>query len=343
MMVPTPQPPSTVVNLSDLDWTSVSNGLGVPELDQSNGGAATNDGGTLTLNGVSYTKGIGVHSNSEIHYDLNGLYSIFSADIGVDDSVGRKGSVVFQVWADGVKLYESGTMDGGDATKSVVVNVSGRNELVLIVTDASDGKANDNADWANAKLTLAPTLVGDANSTFLGLSQASDQTDKYGPIELNQSVGSDDANDGTTLSIGGKTFSKGIGTHSYSRLEYNVDGKYQAFVAEIGVDDDSGKNGSVTFEVWGDGVKLYDSGKVTGKMAAKTCVVPVAGKKQIWLVVTDADDGTKYDAADWANARLVGIIHFFLVTHKCGGGHLDPAALFIHLFRIFRSLYTLTP
>jgi hypothetical protein len=30
-------------------------------------------------------------------------------DVGVDDEVGVNGSVVFQVWADGAKIFDSGT------------------------------------------------------------------------------------------------------------------------------------------------------------------------------------------------------------------------------------------
>ena len=50
--------------------TSVKNGYGPAEKDQSNGGNLAGDGKILTLNGVTYTKGLGVHGNSEIVYDL---------------------------------------------------------------------------------------------------------------------------------------------------------------------------------------------------------------------------------------------------------------------------------
>lgn len=139
--------------LSDLAYNVISNGWGPVEKDKSNGEWNAGDGRTITLNGITYTKGLGVHAYSEIKYPISGICSNFSAKVGVDDEVGSNGSVVFQVWADGTKLYDSGTMTGTTATKTVNVSLTGKNELSLIVTDAGDNNFFDHADWANAKLT----------------------------------------------------------------------------------------------------------------------------------------------------------------------------------------------
>ena len=48
--------------LSDLPWTSMINGWGPAERDRSNGELGASDGATLTLNGVTYAKGLGVHA-----------------------------------------------------------------------------------------------------------------------------------------------------------------------------------------------------------------------------------------------------------------------------------------
>ena len=48
--------------LSDLTWTSMTNGFGPVEKDQSNGWNGTGDGRTLTLNGTTYAKGLGAPS-----------------------------------------------------------------------------------------------------------------------------------------------------------------------------------------------------------------------------------------------------------------------------------------
>ena len=60
--------------------------------------------------------------------------------VGVDDEVGSIGSVVFQVFVDGVLRYVSGIMTGATASKSVSVSLtSGATELRSSCTDAGDG------------------------------------------------------------------------------------------------------------------------------------------------------------------------------------------------------------
>src|SRR5690606_27530535 len=124
-----------------------------------------NDGRVLTINGRTYSKGLGVHANSEIVYDLGGNCSLFTSDIGVDAESGRRGSIVFQVLADGVSLFRSGTMVGNTGPQSVSVNLTGRKQLTLKVTSGGDGIDSDKGDWANAQLACgtdepAPTITG---------------------------------------------------------------------------------------------------------------------------------------------------------------------------------------
>jgi chitodextrinase len=152
---PTTPPPSgcTTVYLSDLSWTSATNGWGPAEKDRANGEQAAGDGPTLRLNGKTYAKGIGVHSHSEIVYQLGGTWSRFKADIGLDDSKDNSpGSIVFEVWADGQRLYQSGIMRAATATAQVDVDLTGRQQLRLVVTDAGNGVDSDHGDWADARL-----------------------------------------------------------------------------------------------------------------------------------------------------------------------------------------------
>jgi len=138
-------------SLSDLTWTSATNGWGPVEIDKSNGEKALGDGRTIKLNGVEYPKGLGTHAPAELKYALGGKYTAFAADVGVDDFSGN-GSVVFQVWADGTMLFESGLMRQDTATKAVNVSLAGKQELRLAVTDGGDGITNDVASWAGARL-----------------------------------------------------------------------------------------------------------------------------------------------------------------------------------------------
>ncbi len=139
------------VYVSDLTPSETPiNGWGPIELDSSNGEQAAGDGQTITLNGVTYDKGLGVHSYSEVTYDLGSQYTRFLSDVGVDDEA--NGTVVFRVLGDGVELYNSGVVAGNSPTQTVDVDVSGVNQLKLIVEDAGDGDGMDHADWAGARL-----------------------------------------------------------------------------------------------------------------------------------------------------------------------------------------------
>jgi hypothetical protein len=140
------------VSLADLTLDVVANGYGPLEKNMSNGDINANDGKTLTLEGVTYAKGLGVHADSEVNVALDGKYKTFLADVGVDDEVGANGSVEFKVIVDGQSVFESGVMTGGTATKNVNVDVTGKTELKLVVTNGGDGIDNDHADWAGARL-----------------------------------------------------------------------------------------------------------------------------------------------------------------------------------------------
>ena len=145
-----PRPcPALFDYVSDLDWEEISVGEhGVVRRDVSI------DGNDITLNGVVYHKGLGVHPYSEVTYYLGGEYSRFIADVGVDDEESSNvGSVVFQVLTDnGVELYNSGEMRFNSATQTINVNVAGVQRLKLRVTNAGDGDNSDHADWADARL-----------------------------------------------------------------------------------------------------------------------------------------------------------------------------------------------
>jgi len=140
---------------SDQPWTYMANELGPVERDMSNGGQAAGDGRTLTLNGLTYAKGLGAYAPSAIEFRPDPGCSNFTADIGVDDEVGNRGSVIFQVWGDGHKLYQSGEMVGTNATRNVTVNIQGVRSLRLTLV-AVDATTYDSADWANARLTCTP-------------------------------------------------------------------------------------------------------------------------------------------------------------------------------------------
>ncbi|MQB02321.1 MAG: hypothetical protein GEU78_19185, partial [Actinobacteria bacterium] len=68
-----------------------------------------------------------------------------------------RGSVVFEVWADDTRIYQSDVLTGGMPAHDIDVPISGAERLRLIVTDAYDGNTGDHADWADAHLACAPS------------------------------------------------------------------------------------------------------------------------------------------------------------------------------------------
>lgn len=123
------------------------------------------EGNPIRIGGREFKRGLGTHARSTIIYKLDGSFRFFSAWVGVDDEKGGAGTVVFQVFVDGRKAFESGVMRGKQPPKRVLVNIEGGRELRLVVTDAGDGISCDHADWADAKLLAGePEVRGGPSS-----------------------------------------------------------------------------------------------------------------------------------------------------------------------------------
>lgn len=147
---------SSGIYLSDLTWALATNGYGPVERDKSNGEIGANDGRTITLNGATYAKGLGIHAGSEITYNLAGRYSTFLSDIGIDDEQTDVmcGSVIFQVYVDNKLDFDSGVMTTTSVTKKINLNIAGKQTLRLVVKTNGE-YCGDHGDWAGARVTPA--------------------------------------------------------------------------------------------------------------------------------------------------------------------------------------------
>ena len=157
--------PQGTTYLSDDDWSLATNGWGPVERDHSNGEQDGGDGHPITINGTTYAKGLGVHANSEVDFNLANRCSMFSASLGVDDETGGHGSVVFQIWGDNTLFFDSGVVGGGGSARNIGVAVQGISTLKLVVTDAGDGNGSDHADWANARITCGSSATYEAEAS----------------------------------------------------------------------------------------------------------------------------------------------------------------------------------
>jgi lysophospholipase L1-like esterase len=247
-LLPAPtNPPPPVTYLSDLTWQSMTNGFGPVERDRSNGESGAEDGRVLELNNASYLKGLGTHAGSEVVYNLSGNYARFLSSVGMDDEVGSGGSVVFRVFVDGVQRYDSGVMTGSTATKHLDVDVTGATTLRLVVDNAGDGNSSDHADWADARLRIAPRVTA-SNFAYATAPHALSSTFSR---NVGASLGADDLllenlTTGQTVPTGSISLSYNTGTNT-ARFTFPgftggvlPDGGYRATIRAAGVVDSSG-------------------------------------------------------------------------------------------------------
>ncbi|MBE3070452.1 MAG: NPCBM/NEW2 domain-containing protein, partial [Planctomycetes bacterium] len=109
---------------------------------------------------------------------------------------------------------------------------------------------------------------------------------------------------GNPLRLRGKTYERGIGTHSLGSFMIDLGGGSTRFRAVAGIDDEASGAGRVEFRVLADGKLRWTSGIVTGKDDPKPVDVDVTGVRRLELVVTMGGDGYGNDHTDWADARF---------------------------------------
>lgn len=144
-------------SLSRETMLEASNGWGPIEIDRSNGEQTSGDGRTLTIAGQTFSRGFGVHANSSASFSLAGSGATctrFRVGMGIDDEVRGRGSVTFQIYLDGTLAYSSGVMrgQGTGRLKWADLNITGKQKLRLVVTDAGDGRSSDHADWVTPQV-----------------------------------------------------------------------------------------------------------------------------------------------------------------------------------------------
>lgn len=113
-------------------------------------------GGRFRAGGDLYERGLGMHSASRIVYALDQPYRRLEAELAIDESAGRGGSVVFLVLADAggsfKPIYKSPVVRGGQKPIAMSVDLSGARRIALFVEAADRGTELDRANWLNARL-----------------------------------------------------------------------------------------------------------------------------------------------------------------------------------------------
>ncbi|HZL67746.1 MAG TPA: NPCBM/NEW2 domain-containing protein [Candidatus Limnocylindrales bacterium] len=138
-------PPQGTVNLPGI----LDQEYGIPGHDKSV------DDNPLSIGGRKFEHGLGTQANSSLQLPLNGSGERLTALVGVDDEVGKRGSVVFKVEGDEGTVWESGVMHGGDSPKPVDVDLHGIRSLILSVESAGTDIQSDHADWAELRIQMS--------------------------------------------------------------------------------------------------------------------------------------------------------------------------------------------
>ncbi len=121
---------------------------------------------------------------------------------------------------------------------------------------------------------------------------------------------------GKPLSLDGKSYDNGIGTHARALAVATIPPNAARFVAMVGIDDPVRKDerSSVVFEVYGD---VLEMGEKPVLLAQSPVLSPKelaswnfnvelnARFKEVRLVVTDGGNGVACDHADWVNAGFI--------------------------------------
>lgn len=119
----------------------------------------------------------------------------------------------------------------------------------------------------------------------------------WGTTQARKSVGKE------PLTIAGKKYERGIGTHAPAEILILNPAKTGFFLAEVGVSDETGSSGPLEFKFFADGKLLWESGEMTKGMLPKPVRIDLAEKKMLQILI---DKGDVYygDHANLANARI---------------------------------------
>ncbi len=151
-------------------------------------------------------------------------------------------------------------------------------------------------------ILISSSCTGGKNDTIrLSSLDLSGTRQGWGTVMLDKSV------TGKDLSIAGKKYEYGVGTHSNSRIRLELHKNTFRFQAEVGVDDQALDHpGSIVFIVKADGKILWQSPVMKPGSPAVPVDLKISGVKDLELLANDAGDGIDYDHADWALATFTG-------------------------------------
>lgn len=177
--------------------------------------------------------------------------------------------------------------------KDVLSNALGHKGVFLLVCVFSGLVLGNHLFY---KTKIQPLVLADNQIALTHLQPSFTQQD-YGQLQINKS------NNGTVLSVAGKRFENGLGTHANSQIDYALPENTVALEFIAGLDDQV-ESASVTFSVWGDNQLLWQSSPMYGA-EKNTDMVKVSLNNIKTLSLRVSGDGNiDSDHADWIQPLL---------------------------------------
>ena len=293
-------------------------------------------GTPLIIAGDTYTTGVGTHAPSKFVVKVNGAKS-FHAIFGIDAAAptqAKHGIVDYTVTtynsSKQATTVKSGTITVNDAAGTTVdVDLTGVVYLILNF-DKGEEAWGDHVDLGNAYFKYAgtaPQLINESDmwqggsnvvtipdapwgQEYIRLSSLEIEKTKCG--WENHTPKKDKSIDGNNITIGGKVYESGVGTHGPSQIIIKLNGSVTDFYTVLGVDDEVKETGNFDYHVYvkAEGGATEDVAKGTINRFSNQSVDihadNLSGWKYLYLETSNGNDGTNTcDHVDWANAYLV--------------------------------------
>lgn len=293
-------------------------------------------GTPLIIAGNTYTMGVGTHAPSKFVVKVNGAKS-FHAIFGIDAAAptqAKHGIVDYTVTtynsSKQATTVKSGTITVNDATGTTIdVDLTGAVYLILNF-DKGEEAWGDHVDLGDAYFKYvgtAPQLINESDmwqegsnvvtipdaplgQEYIRLSSLEIEKTKCG--WENHTPKKDKSIDGNDITIGGKVYESGVGTHGPSQIIIKLNGSVTDFYTVLGVDDEVKEAGNFDYHVYvkAEGGATEDVAKGTINRFSNQSVDihadNLSGWKYLYLETSNGNDGTNTcDHVDWANAYLV--------------------------------------
>lgn len=293
-------------------------------------------GTPLIIAGNTYTTGVGTHAPSKFVVKVNGAKS-FHAIFGIDAAAptqAKHGIVDYTVTtynsSKQATTVKSGTITVNDATGTTIdVDLIGAVYLILNF-DKGEEAWGDHVDLGDAYFKYAgtaPQLINESDmwqegsnvvtipdaplgQEYIRLSSLEIEKTKCG--WENHTPKKDKSIDGNNITVGGKVYESGVGTHGPSQIIIKLNGSVTDFYTVLGVDDEVKEAGNFDYHVYvkAEGGATEDVAKGTINRFSNQSVDihadNLSGWKYLYLETSNGTDGTNTsDHVDWANAYLV--------------------------------------